>query len=319
MRNAIGITFMLGVVLLAANASAGARHKFEGYAEWRKGDDLIIDGRRVRPAPHCSFKGKGAAHDFNSIPLGYEVKVEAEALPEGGWLAHKIEAKPNSMAMFESDILHDFDAIEDDFIHWGRVFDVDHGCLLDYGRLIMDGPDIRRVRRIVERLLPPYLDPGSIRVYVVEHDDWNAVATPNGAVLVNMGLLDSMDDDELALVLACELVHMTHEHARRKAKKRYWADLVTLGGLTVADHIDSDTGRAAASALAVVGGIALQHGYSRKCEEQAYRVGLRYAIEAGYDISRAQRLSERFAARYGDGHGRFFKSCAIDRIMPALN
>ena len=37
-------------------------------------------------------------------------------------------------------------------------------------------------------------------------------------------------------------------------------------------------------------------------EDQADRVGLRYAYEAGYDITKGPRLWSRFAKKYGEGN-----------------
>ena len=37
-------------------------------------------------------------------------------------------------------------------------------------------------------------------------------------------------------------------------------------------------------------------------EDQADRVGLRYAYEAGYDITKGPRLWNRFAKKYGEGN-----------------
>ena len=48
------------------------------------------------------------------------------------------------------------------------------------------------------------------------------------------------------------------------------------------------------------GAMAWSNGYGRNLEDQADRVGLRYAYEAGYDISKGPRLWNRFAKRYGE-------------------
>jgi hypothetical protein len=272
-------------VLCATSATANERKSFEGYAEWRRGDALIIDGRYVLAASDCRFKGKGEARDFYSIPLGFEVKVEAERLPDGRWLAHTVEAKPNGIAMFEQEARSDFDAMEDDFLHHGWVFDVDrHGHRVYYGGLITDGPDVRYVRHVVQRLLPPYVPPSAVRVYVVDNPEENALAAPNGAVFVNAGLIDDVDENELALILGRELAHMTYEHARRRAKKGMWAHLMAAAGLAIADNMKTDVGRDVARALSIVGGIAVRARYDEKLEEQAERVGERYALEAGYDL-----------------------------------
>ena len=65
----------------------------------------------------------------------------------------------------------------------------------------------------------------------------------------------------------------------------------------------------AAAILAGLGALAFSNGYSRNHEDQADRVGMRYAYEGGYDVSKGPRLWERFASRAtlcrfgGLGHG----------------
>ncbi len=295
-----GQLLVIGFVLLGT-ASAAERRKFEGYAEWWRGGDLIVDGQRVRPGSGLQFKGKGAARDFASIPLGYEVKVEADRQADGSWLARKIEAKPNGLAMFESDLRTGFDELESRFRRYGSVFEEDdQGHRHVYGRLRTDGPDVWRVHEIVDDLLPPYVDDDSLRVYVVENDDWNAMAAPNGSLYVYTGLLENTDDDELALILGHELAHVTHEHSRREAKKGLWSILFIAGAAALAEEIEDKTARTLTQAAVFLGSIAWQNSYGRACEDQADRVGLRYAYEAGYDVNRAPHLWQRFARKYGD-------------------
>ena len=52
----------------------------------------------------------------------------------------------------------------------------------------------------------------------------------------------------------------------------------------------------------LAGATALKSGYGRGMEDQADRVGLRYAYEAGYDITKGPRLWNRFARKYGEGN-----------------
>ena len=111
-----------------------------------------------------------------------------------------------------------------------------------------------------------------------------------------------MDDDEVAIVLGHELVHATHEHSRKQFKKDMWIQLAMLGALAAASTIDSDTQQAIAGLAVLAAGSALKNGYGRGMEDQADRVGLRYAYEAGYDITKGPRLWNRFAKKYGEGN-----------------
>ncbi len=164
------------------------------------------------------------------------------------------------------------------------------------------GPQVDRVRHIVDTLLPPYLHPEDVRIYVIENKEWNAFAMGNYSIYVFTGLLDDMDDDEVAIVLGHELVHATHEHSRKQFKKDMWIQLLALGALGAASTIDDDTKQAIVGLAVVAGASAWQSGYGRGMEDQADRVGLRYAYEAGYDITKGPRLWNRFAKKYGEGN-----------------
>jgi hypothetical protein len=141
-----------------------------------------------------------------------------------------------------------------------------------------------------------------VRVYVIENKEWNAFAMGNYSIYVFSGLLDDMDDDEVAIVLGHELVHASHEHSRKQFKKDMWIQIAMLGALGAASTIDSDTSQALASLAVIAAGTAWKSGYGRGMEDQADRVGLRYAYEAGYDITKGPRLWNRFAKKYGEGN-----------------
>lgn len=299
-----------GVLVLAATlgtapaAADGSGIKLEGYAEWRADDGtLIVDGQRVRLAAGGRFKGKGEARSLADVPLGYEIKVDGTRAPDGTVVAKSIEAKPNGDALFEGELRRAFDAVEREYVRRGRVFDEDDdGRREDIGRLERRGPRVERARRIFDDLLPPYADPDAYRVYVVDNEEWNAMAAPNGAIFVFSGLMDAADDDELAVVLGHELAHATHEHSRKSLKKDLPLMLAMMAVVGVADAIDDDVARVAVQLGSYLTYAALSSGHGRHQEDQADRTGLRYAYEAGYDVSKAPGLWHRFAEKYGNGN-----------------
>ncbi len=271
----------------------GPRVKLSGYVEYHQNAMLVVEGQRVAVNGKTKFKGKSS---LAQIPLGYEAKVEGHRQADGTVLAKKIEVKPNGQAMYESDVLEATNQIEKLWVDAGEMYMGNGRRRQTVGDIKTEGPEVERGRRIMLALLPPYVSPNDVRVHVVETKEWNASAMGNGAVWVYTGLLNDMDDDEIAIILAHELAHYTHEHSRRGMKKSMWGQLVGLAGAIGAGAIKSD----AASSLAGLGLSAWQSGYSRDLEDQADRVGLRYAYEAGFDVSKGPGLWEKFRKKYGE-------------------
>lgn len=294
-------TVLVVVLLEPGLALAAEKVKVNGYAEWREGAVLIIEGQRVWLARDGTFKGEGDAASFATIPLGYEVKAEGTRLGNGIIMASKVEAKPNGSAMFEGDLVEAFDEIEAQYLQRGQVFQEDeNGNPHVVGKLLREGAQVDRARRIAANLTPPYLDPSDFRVYVIENDEWNAMAAPNRSIYVFSGLLDDMNDDEVATVLGHELVHATHEHSRRQFRRNMFLQLAALGILVATETVDSTAKRTVLQVATVLGMSAWANGYGRGHEDQADIVGMRYAYEGGYDVSVGPHLWQRFAEKYGN-------------------
>jgi Zn-dependent protease with chaperone function len=314
-RRSIWVAVLAALLVPAALHGGEKKEKVEGYAEWRRGDCLIVDGQRVCPGPQMKFKGKYAAVDYESIPLGYEVKAEGVRDANGALIARKLEAKPNGMAMFEGDVLKGTNAAEAAFRRVGHMFEqVDEDNAVDFGVLHESGPQVERVRRITRRLLPPTVDPSDVRVYVVDNPEWNAMAMGNYSIYVFSGLLDDMDDDEVAIVLGHEIAHASHEHSRKQFKKQMWIQLAALGLGLANEQVKNDDANAIIALVGQFGSLAWENGYGRKQEDQADRVGLRYAYEAGYDITKGPGLWKKFARKYGQEnavHNFFFSDHSL--------
>jgi Zn-dependent protease with chaperone function len=295
----MAVAFFCMAGFAAPFSAAAKEEKLEGYAEWRQGGLLIVDGQRVKMAPKSKFKGSGGAKDFGSIPLGFEVTVKGTRQEDGSVLATELEAKPNGNALFESDVKDATQQMEAMWLKEGAVVEPDqNGKMVSMGKLHTTGADVDRVRKIVARLIPPYLKASDFRVYVVENKDWNAFACANGMIVVYDSLLHATSDDEMAIVLGHELVHATHEHSRKQMKSGLkWSLPGAFAGAALSG--DSKTAQALGAAAGVTIG-AIQNGYSRNFEDQADRVGLRYAFEGGFDVNQGPKLWNRFAEKYGD-------------------
>ena len=289
----------LGAPVHAAEAPAPGEVSLESYAEWREDGALIVDGQRVRMAPDGKFKGDKAARDFATVPLGYEVKVKGRRAPDGTVLASELEAKANGMALFEKQVLKMTDDAESKYRRAGRFYTSGKTTRV-IGKLSDSGSEILRIRRVVERVAPPYVDTSKVRVYTIRNDDWNAFAMGNYSIYVYTGLLRDMDDDELGIVLGHELAHATHEHTRRRFAKTMWVQIAALGVTAASREVDDKKQRAVVGLITLFTATALVNGYGREMEDQADRVGLRYAYEGGYDVARGPALWRRFAQKYGE-------------------
>jgi len=121
-----------------------------------------------------------------------------------------------------------------------------------------------------------------IRVKVIKNAYLNAFAYPNGVIYIHTGLLARMDsEDQLAAVLAHELIHCTQRHALR-AFRRY-KDQPAI--LTAVHHTLLKTRglQEMARYLGVTGAMAAISGYTRELEAEADRLGIGLMAAAGYN------------------------------------
>jgi predicted Zn-dependent protease len=118
---------------------------------------------------------------------------------------------------------------------------------------------------------------------VVDQDEPNAFALPGGYVYVSRGLLAIANtEDELANVLAHEVVHVAARHHAQRQTRAAGAGLLALPGLLVGALIPGPVGDLVTASVAVAGGGFLA-GHSRSQEREADRVGQQMAAQAGYE------------------------------------
>jgi Zn-dependent protease with chaperone function len=290
--------FAGAAVLALSVVAAGTAERLSGYAEYHKPGIVIVDGQRVRQAAGTKISG---ARTVEQIPLGYETEVTGTRAGDGSVVAASISARPNGTQAFEDDVLKATDQIESEWVGRGFMYEPQGGGQAKkVGDILKSGPDVDRVRHIMDRLRPSYIPASRLRVHVVQTKEWNASAMGNGAIWVYTGILDEMTDDEMAIVLGHELAHFSHEHSRRSRKRGMWTSIVGLGAVVASSTLDNDGARIAAMSGSMLGMTAFSSGYSRDLEDQADRVGLRYAHEAGYDVRKGPVLWGKFRKKYGE-------------------
>lgn len=149
---------------------------------------------------------------------------------------------------------------------------------------ILPASDIRvqTLRKIGAKVLATFDDskePWKYSFDVVDSKEINAFALPGGPVFFYTGLLNKMEsEDEIAAVVAHELIHVRREHwayAYADSQKR---NLLLTGIL-----IFGKVGRTAGDLLSLGNDVILGLPFSRKHESEADTHGFTAMVDAGYN------------------------------------
>ncbi len=276
----------------------------DGYLDKTDGEQGFIDGQAVAFGSGVSLLGtkdwKGKSFSsFAEIPLGSLLDLKGVRQSTGIILIKQGEVKPNNVTPLETSL----------------VKTVQEGLVLPSngqpGAGVKIGENIYKlsqslelngyVNKIGNRVAPRYMrnlsaeDPNKIlfRFYVIEDETANAFALPDGSVFVHTGLLARLENEaQLAIVIGHEIAHVTNEHSRRTIetaqKQALWLSLAGAAGGQLG------------MLIAQIGYGLLQNKFSRELEDQADRVGLYYAWEAGYDVREAPRLWRKMMGDFSE-------------------
>ncbi len=148
-----------------------------------------------------------------------------------------------------------------------------------------------RVERIVRRLISRSDRPDQVyTVTLLADTSLNASALPGGFITVNRGLLEALDDDELAFVLAHELSHVMLRHAVNRLN-------VQTATMSVAELQRARASGDKASAAARADELTLMMaGHSRQLELEADLYGLVYAVRGGHPAASAVTAMKKLQA-----------------------
>ena len=269
----MGLVLAVGLAARPPAISAQQQSvRLDSYAEWRRGGALVVDGQRVQATAATRWKGKYTS--IEDVPLGDEVRLQGTRRADGVILAKEIDVRPNSgNALFEADVQSGTAELEAAWLRNRLAFEPGpNGQIKRIGEVADSGPEVERVRGLVNRLAPPYVSRDNLRVYVIDNKEWNAMAMGNGAIWVFSGIMKDMSDDQLAIVVGHELAHYTHEHSRRQARRAIWTQLAGLAAVISAEAINNNAARAGAQLGATLGLSAMTAGYGRDLEDQADRL-----------------------------------------------
>ena len=137
---------------------------------------------------------------------------------------------------------------------------------------------------IMDRLYPEFR--GRFRVRLLNAQQINAFALPNGSVYVNAGLVARFQNEaQLATVLAHEGAHFIHRHSLQQAERvrnaAAFALVVSMLGVPLAGDLIA---------------LSSMFGFSREHEREADSVGYQRLVAAGYDPRESIRTFEHLQA-----------------------
>jgi|GEM_PF-5457420 len=169
------------------------------------------------------------------------------------------------------------------------------------GKIYRNDSEMKRVRRIAERIVEQLPEPAPIRLFLLRDDTVNAFCLPNGSIYVHSGLLKNVkDDDELAFVIAHEYAHFAARHGNEGTTKTIF---FMAGDILVADAAgklekEGKFGRGLLLRGSYLGGgfVGALLPLSRLWENEADTLGFRYMSRAGYDPKGALRFMQRLAS-----------------------
>lgn len=168
----------------------------------------------------------------------------------------------------------------------------------------------RRVQRIMDRMVPlveGLVPDAEWEAVVFEEDSINAFALPGGKIGIHTGLIEVSDDDQLAAVVAHEMVHVIEKHAnQRLSRALIQAGLGVVAGAAASQQDEVDPSLILA-AYGLGSQLTMLH-YSRDDELEADRKGLLLMAQAGYDPEAAVRFWEAMQAMGGDAPPEFLST-----------
>jgi beta-barrel assembly-enhancing protease len=123
------------------------------------------------------------------------------------------------------------------------------------------------------------------RFYVVEDDSVNAFNVPGGLVYVNSGLINRVDSEQVAAVVAHEIGHGVARHGTQRLTQQY--GLAMLAGAVLGE--EPGVIQQIVAQIAAAGTIAR---FSRSQEHEADELGVRFMHQANYDPAAMIRMLE---------------------------
>jgi len=135
---------------------------------------------------------------------------------------------------------------------------------------------------------------------VLNTKKFNALAFPGGYIYATKGLMDYLNDGELAFVLGHETSHVVHKHSLRQAEKQI---LTTLGIFALTAVLNKGKINQGSANTALVLSYVMSNQYSQADERTADADGVKFMAKAGYNpkyaVSAMKKLKKRSGVNLG--------------------
>lgn len=154
-------------------------------------------------------------------------------------------------------------------------------------------PDKEARLNLIVKSLTPYLERDlNYNIRIIELKDPNAFSLPGGQMYITTGMLAFLkSDDELAAVIAHELIHADRAHGIVQSKRNNKLSLLTIAGMIAA----AAAGAPEAAVLAGAIQTAAINSYSIDLEKEADARGIAAMHLAGYNPAAMLTMMERFS------------------------
>jgi len=128
---------------------------------------------------------------------------------------------------------------------------------------------------------------------ILDSKEINALALPGGFIYVTKGMMDYVEnDDQLAGVVAHEVIHVDHHHAKAGIEKAMTQSLLV-------ELVTRKSSRTIKQASAIALELELREGYRDK-EYESDQFGTLYAFRSGYRADGLRQLLFRLHEDKGD-------------------
>jgi len=135
---------------------------------------------------------------------------------------------------------------------------------------------------------------------VLNSKKFNALAFPGGYIYATRGLMDKLNDGELAFVMGHETGHIVHKHSIRQAEKQL---LTTLGIFAITAAVNKGRINQGSANTALLLSYVMRNQYSQADERTADAEGVKYMAEAGYNPKYAVSAMKKLKKAGGGGLG----------------